>query len=65
MFHPPHFRVAALPLHTTRPSFDHFLKICTERFTQSTMENSDCGIAASAELAVRDCKIRYDVEMNW
>jgi hypothetical protein len=65
MFHPPHFRVAALPLHTTGPSFEHILKICTERFTQSLMENSDCGIAASAELARRAGKIRYDVEMNW
>jgi len=29
------------------------------------MENSDCGIAASAEPAARPGKIRYDVEMNW
>jgi len=29
------------------------------------MENSDCGIAASADLAARAGKIRYDVEMNW
>jgi len=29
------------------------------------MENSDCGIAASADLAARARKIRYDVEMNW
>jgi len=28
------------------------------------MENSDCGIAASAVLAARPGKIRYDVEMN-
>jgi hypothetical protein len=28
------------------------------------MENSDCGIAASAELAPRAGKIRYDIEMN-
>jgi hypothetical protein len=53
MFHPPHFRVAALPLHTTRPSFEHILKICTERFTQTLMENSNCGIAASADPAAR------------
>jgi hypothetical protein len=65
MFHPPHFRVAALPLHTTGPSFDHILKICTVRFTQRPMENSDCGIAASADLAARAGKFRYDVEMNW
>jgi len=64
MFHPPHFRVAALPLHATGPSFDHILKICTVRFTQSPMENSDCGIAASADLAPRAGKVRYDIEMN-
>jgi hypothetical protein len=29
------------------------------------MENSDCGIAASADLAAHTGKIRYDVEMNW
>jgi hypothetical protein len=29
------------------------------------MENSDCGIAASADPAARAGKIRYDVEMNW
>jgi hypothetical protein len=52
MFHPPHFRVAALPLRATGPSFEHIFKICTVRFTQSAMENSDCGIAASADLAV-------------
>jgi hypothetical protein len=28
------------------------------------MENSDCGIAASADLAARAAKIRYDIEMN-
>jgi hypothetical protein len=65
MFHPPHFRVAALPLHTTRPSFEHILKICTERFTLSLMENSDCGIAASADWTSCAGKIRYDVEKNW
>jgi hypothetical protein len=29
------------------------------------MENSDCGIAASADRAAHAGKIRYDVEMNW
>jgi hypothetical protein len=29
------------------------------------MENSDCGIAASADPAAHAGKIRYDVEMNW
>ncbi|MDP1700630.1 MAG: hypothetical protein Q8L53_06685 [Aestuariivirga sp.] len=29
------------------------------------MENSDCGIAASADPAARAGKIRYDIEMNW
>jgi hypothetical protein len=29
------------------------------------MENSDCGIAASADRAARAGKIRYDVELNW
>jgi hypothetical protein len=29
------------------------------------MENSDCGIAASADRSARARKIRYDVEMNW
>jgi hypothetical protein len=63
MFHPPHFRVAALPLHATVPSFDHILKICTVRFTLSPMENSDCGIAASADIVSRTEKIRYGVEI--
>jgi hypothetical protein len=63
MFHPPHFRVAALPLPATGPSFDHIFKICTERFTQSPMENSDCGIAASACVGVREEKIQYDLEI--
>jgi hypothetical protein len=29
------------------------------------MENTDCGIAASADPAARAGKIRYDLEMNW
>jgi hypothetical protein len=29
------------------------------------MENSDCGIAASADLAAHAGKIRYHVELNW
>jgi hypothetical protein len=64
MFHPPHLHVTALPLHATGPSFDHILKICTVRLTQSTMEISDCGIAASADIV--DCgeKIRYGVEIS-
>jgi hypothetical protein len=28
------------------------------------MENSNCGIAASADYTVRAGKIRYDIEMN-
>jgi len=63
MFHPPHFCVAALPLPATGPSFDHFLKICTVRFMQSLMENSDCGIAASAENTGDVEKIRYGFEI--
>jgi hypothetical protein len=63
MFHPPHFFVAALPLPATGPSFDHLLKICTVRFTQSPMENSDCGIAASADNTEDVEKIRYSFEI--
>jgi hypothetical protein len=63
MFHPPHFRVAALPLPATGPSFDHIFKICTVRFTQSLMEISDCGIAASADAGVWEEKIQYGLEI--
>jgi hypothetical protein len=63
MFHPPHFCVAALPLPATGPSFDHLLKICTVRFTPSLMENSNCGIAASADRRDDVEKIRYDFEI--
>jgi hypothetical protein len=55
--------VAALPLPATGPSFDHLLKICTVRFTPSPMENSNCGIAASADCSDDVEKIRYDFEI--
>jgi hypothetical protein len=64
MFHPPHLHVTALPLRATGPSFDHIFKICTVRLTQSTMEISDCGIAASADNFDRGEKIWYGVEIS-
>jgi hypothetical protein len=64
MFHPPHFRVAALPLLATTPSFDHIFKICTVRFMQSPVEISNCGIDASAEFGVPGEKIQYDLEIS-
>jgi hypothetical protein len=64
MFHPPHLHVTALPLRATGPSFDHIFKICTVRLTQSMMEISDCGIAASADNADCSENIRYGVEIS-
>jgi hypothetical protein len=54
--------VAALPLPTTGPSFDHFLKICTVRFIPSPLEITNCGIAASASHVTDRKKISYDLE---